>query len=991
MQNRGLIIFISVLVSILCAFYLSFTFVARSVEKKADAFAQGSIAKKRQYLDSISNKEVYNLGFKAFTYQEVKDKALNLGLDLQGGMQLTLEISPVDIIKSLSGNSQDPNFLAALEEAQKMQASRQDKFTVLFYEAFKAKAGENKLNSIFSTADNRSKITFQSPDKDVMEFIDKEVDSAIQRAFEIIRTRIDKFGVSQPNITLLEGTNRIQVELPGADNPERVRKLLQGVAKLEFWEVYQAQEYQEFLMKINTYWVENKMPKTDTTRIAEATQGSGSTTTETSSDDLFVEGDSSKVAQNDSTSTDSAATAKADTTKTPTNVSPMLAKSASRYELLYASKDTAAVNAMLRDEGVKALLPSTVKFFWSVKPTFENSGEKFYTLYVIKAGMGGIAPLGGDKVIDASGDYDQFGKPYVSMTMNPEGAKIWQNLTRENVGKQIAIVLDDLVYSAPRVNEEIGGGRSSISGNFTIEEASDLANILKAGKLPAPTRIVEEAVVGPSLGKVAQNQGIISALVGLGLVVVFMVLYYAKAGLVANAALLFNLFFIFGLMTQFGTSLTLPGIAGIVLTMGMAVDANVLIFERIKEELRNGIRLTEAINLGFNRALITILDANITTFITAAFLLVFGSGGIKGFAVTLIIGILCSFFTAVFITRLFIAEITKKQGDNSNFKLETGISKNFLQNAHFDFMGKRKLFYGISGVFIAIGLGLIFTNGLNLGVDFKGGRSYVVQFEKEVSPTQIKSDLLKAIAASVEVKSYDGSDKVKITTNYKVEQEGSEVDIEVQNAVMTGLEAYKDLNPTIVSTAKVGATIADDIRDAASSAVIYSLIALFLYIWVRFKGWKFGLGAVISLFHDTLIVLSVFAITYALGLNLEVDQVFIAAILTVIGYSLNDTVVVFDRIRETLVGREDQNLATVFNKAINETLSRTIMTSSTTLIVILILLFFGGEVLRGFSLALFVGIVVGTYSSIFVATPLVLDFSGRKIKAEAEKAAAEKI
>jgi SecD/SecF fusion protein len=976
MQNRGFIIFLAILFAVLCLFSLSFTLVSRNVEGNAEAYSNGDAKLKKQYLDSMWSQPVYDILIANFTYQEVKEKELNLGLDLQGGMHVTLEVSPIDILKSLSNESQNEDFLAALVEANQQQASSQERYVELFFDAYQAKAGEDKLKDVFATSANSGKINFRSSDKEVEDFIRTEVDGSVQRAFEIIRTRVDKFGVTQPNVQLIEGTSRIQVELPGVSNAERVRDLLQGVAKLEFWEVYQAQEYQEALINMNTFWVENRMKKAENANTDDL-MSPDTTKTETQ-DDLFVNTDSTStdstaLAANDSAKTDDLL-AQTDTTQNQT-VSPLFSKlvNIGRNSLSYEALDTSSINKILNDPMVKSIIPKDMKFFWGVKPDLEDKGKAFYTLHVIKTSTGGKSPMTGEVVTDARQDINANGQVEVSLAMNGEGARLWKELTGKNVGRQIAIVLDDYVYSAPNVNEEIGGGRSSISGSFTVDEAKDLANILKAGKLPAPTRIVEEAIVGPSLGAAAQTQGILSILVGLSLVVVFMIVYYAKAGIVANVALLANIFFIFGLLAQLGAALTLPGIAGIVLTIGMSVDANVLIFERIREELAMGKGLIVSIEDGFQRALITIIDANVTTLITSVVLYVLGSGPIKGFAVTLMIGIVCSFFTAVYISRLIIYWMSRK-GDESNMSFSNPFTKGMLANTNYNFLGKRKIGYAVSGVLIAIGIAVLATNGLNMGVDFTGGRSYVVQFSADVTPSQIESSIEQKLQTSVEVKSYDGDDKVKITTSYRSDEEATDADVQIQSEIMASLgEKYVALNPQVVSTSKVGATIADDIADSARTAVIVALILMFGYISVRFSNWRFGVGAVAALTHDSLIVLSLFAIAYLLGFAVEIDQVFIAAILTVIGYSLNDTVVVFDRIREALNDRVDEDLQETINGAVNQTLSRTLITSVTTLLVVLILFIFGGEALKGFSFALLIGVIVGTYSSVFVATPLVLD------------------
>lgn len=1007
MKNQWFVIFLTLLISAICIFFLSFSFVTRSVEADAEAFAtsaEGTVDydKKQDYLDSMWTVESYNLLGASFTYGDLKEKELALGLDLQGGMHLTLEVSPVEILVALSGDSQNPQFREALKNTQANQGQSQQRFTEGFFSQYEKIAGEGKLAEVFVNAANRDKIDYKSSDADIKDFIRNEVNGAIDRAEQIIRTRIDKFGVTQPNIQRVQGTGRVQVELPGVNNPARVRKLLQGVAKLEFWEVYNAQEYIPFVQAANDFWVKKTKSESQLAELspdAAPTQEGDSTATaeteeqpEEEGDDLFLEDDAASGDTTALADADSAAQAAADSAKMAEQFSPLFTKMV-RFQnggadLVYAGTDTAQINKIINDPGVKAQMPKNVRFAWTVKPIVEDAGRSLYQLYVLKGNTGGKASLGGDVVVDASQQFDERGRPDIAMQMNVKGAKAWRKLTGENVGRQVAIVLDDYVYSAPVVQGEISGGRSSISGSFTIEEAKDLANILKAGKLPAPTRIVEEAVVGPSLGVEAQNQGLLSIGIGLALVVVFMIAYYAKGGVVANVALLVNLFFIFGILANLNAALTLPGIAGIVLTIGMSIDANVLIFERIREEMESkGLLL--AIKDGYNRAFITIVDANLTTFLTAIFLYVFGLGPIKGFAITLMVGIACSFFTAVWLTRVIITWMTRK-GEDSGVNFETGLSRSLFKNKDVKFMGKRKMVYGISGVVIAVGLVLMFTTGLTLGVDFQGGRSYVVQFSEAVSPTEIKIAVDEKLGSS-EVKAYDTDNKVKITTPYLTEDESSEADEKVLNAVMSGLDKYQNLKPEVVSSSKVGATIADDIQGASQIAVIFSLVVLFLYILVRFRGWEFGLGAVAALFHDTLFVLSMFAIANAAGVAFEIDQVFVAAMLTIIGYSINDTVVVFDRVREFLTERAGRSVEDTFNASISSTLSRTVITSVTTLLVVLILFIFGGEVLRGFSFALLIGVLVGTYSSIFIATPVVLDVAGKRLakKLEAQKPAVE--
>ncbi|MEM1136907.1 MAG: protein translocase subunit SecDF, partial [Bacteroidota bacterium] len=822
----------------------------------------------------------------------------------------------------------------------------------------------------------------------------REVEGAIDRTFNIIRTRIDKFGVSQPQIQRVQGTGRIQIELPGVDNPQRIRKLLQGVAKLEFLEVWQPQEYNQYLVTINDYLVKKKKAEeadlSGDSAVVDNTTGSDPLFDQTSptvddTDPLFDGGDD--IAANDSAAlADSLQQAIAEQ---EAQVSELFRLNVQGFNsLAYRVLDTGKINDIITDKEVISLIPPNMQFTWSVKAQEDNDGNPtdIIQLFILKKNRGGKATLTGEVVVDAQQSFDQNSNPDVSMNMNVEGAKKWKKMTGENVGNQIAITLDNYVYSAPVVNGEIPNGSSSITGNFSIEEAQDLANVLKAGKLPASPRIVEEVVVGPSLGIEAQKEGINSVLFGLLLVVIFMVAYYAKGGLVANLALVLNIFFIFGVLAQLNAALTLPGIAGIVLTIGMSIDANVLIFERIREEMRiEGNNLLNAINQGYDRAFWTIFDSNVTTFLTGIFLYSFGTGPVKGFAITLMIGIACSFFSAVYVTRVIVSYMTKK-GNQSKISFVTPFSKNLLSSLNIDFLSKRKTAYFFSGTLIAVGLAVMSFNGLNLGVDFEGGRSYIVEFRKDVIPSDLEVSLQKNLENSgVEVKWYGSSEKLKVTTNYLVKDESAEADSLVLEAVKSNIASftgtsYTDndaaLSPTtftIPSTSKVGATIADDIRNSSFTAGLFSLLAIFFYIWVRFRNWRFGLGAIVALFHDSLMVLGIFAIANFLGFGFEVDQVFVAAILTVIGYSINDTVVVFDRVREYMGLRKSQPFIDTLNQSVNSTLNRTLITSVTTLLVVLILFIFGGEVLRGFSFALLIGIMFGTYSSIFVATPIVYD------------------
>lgn len=985
MKNKNTIVFLTIIITALCVYYLSITFFSRGIQADAIEYAKDDAGiidqqKKQAYLDSIWMEPVLNILGAEFTYKDVKEQELNLGLDLQGGMHVTLEVSPVEIIKGLSGNSQNADFQRALELASERQRNSQASYAQLFEEAWNEVAPEGRLSRVFANAANRGKISFESTNAEVMDVINTEVDQAIDRAFQILRTRVDRFGTSQPNIQRIQGTGRIQIELPGVDNPARVRKLLQGVAKLEFWEVYEPGEITSTLSAINDEMIRLENEAKGTSLNTELT----ASPSETPSNSLEAQ-----LAEADTTAAD------------PNSLDASGGKGfygliqPYQYAGFYFNlADTGTINRAFKNERISRLIPQNLAFKWAVKPAPDT---ELLQLYAIKSSRG-EAPLTGEVVTDARQSLDDRARPSVSMNMNTVGAKKWKNLTAQNIGRQVAIVLDNYVYTAPTVQGEIANGSSQISGNFTQEEAEDLSNILKAGSLPAPTRIVEEAVVGPTLGKEAQAQGVTSIVAGLLIVVVFMVFYYSKGGLVANVALLFNIFFILGILANIGSALTLPGIAGIVLTIGMSIDANVLIFERIREELRDGVPLLQAINSGYQKAYSSIIDANVTTLLTGIILFWLGQGPIKGFAITLIIGIICSFFSAVFITRVIVTWMTKK-GNESKISFETPLSKGWLTNVNIDFLGKRRMAYMISSIVIIIGIAALSTSGLRLGVDFKGGRSYVVQFDQPMVASDVKTALSAGVFTEdgVEVKTYDASNILKITTSYRVDEESTEADQAVKDALTTGLAQatgktfidgtvdLKDGQFTIVASSKVGATIADDIKKSSFEAFGLSILAIFIYILIRFRRWQFSLGAIVALIHDAFIVMSAFAIAGWFGISFEIDQVFIAALLTIIGYSINDTVVVFDRIRETLQLKGSKDLINTFNISINSTISRTLITSATTMIVVLILLIFGGEVLRGFSFALLIGILVGTYSSVFIATPTVVDLTKKSLGAAADK------
>ncbi|GGK58515.1 protein translocase subunit SecDF [Rufibacter glacialis] len=978
MRNKGFILVLTVVVSVLCLYYLSFSLVSKGVEEDATRFAttktgQVDHYKKQSYLDSVWKAPVFNFLGAEYTYQEIKESELSLGLDLKGGMHVTLEVSPVEIIKAMAGGRKDAAFEQAIARAQKLQTTSQENFVDLFYRSYRELQPNGKLASIFANSTTRN-LSYNSTDKEVLAAINKEVDDAVARSFNILRTRIDKFGVNQPNIQHLKGTNRIQIELPGVDNPERVRKLLQGTANLEFWEVWSVQEYGPYFTQLNDYLV--KQEAASKLKGAAAPSASLASAADTTANALAAAAakDTSALAAQLSKPADSAAAQK-DSSINP-NQSSLLARLFTTLPggLGTNVRDTAKVNALFAKPEVRALFPQNMKFLWGVQPIVANDGAEFLELYAIKKGRDGKAPLSGENISDARQDYDQTGRPEINMSMNAAGSKKWQRLTGDNIGRQVAIVLDDYVYSAPVVQSEISGGNSSISGSFTIEEAQDLANILKAGKMPAPTRIVEEAIVGPSLGQEAINQGLISSLAGMGLVVLFMFAYYNKGGLIANIALFFNIFFIIGILAQFGTALTLPGIAGMVLTMGMSVDANVLIFERIKEELASGMGVQDAIKKGYSKAFSSIFDSNVTTLLAGTILYFFGSGPVKGFAITLMIGIATSFFTAVFVSRLLVEWLTAGKNAN-NLSLETGLSRNWFKNIKFDILGNRKKAYIFSAIFILFGIVAVFIKGgLPLGVDFKGGRSYVVNFDTPVPASEVRSALDDEFkGAGTEVKTYGAANRLKVTTSYIAEDESTQADESVRAALDQGLSQYKNLNPTVVSSSKVGATMADDIQKTAVIAVLLAFAGIFLYLAFRFSRWQYSLGGVVALIHDVLVVFSAFTIANLFGISFEMDQVFIASILTIIGYSINDTVVVFDRIREYTNENPRVKFRDIVNPALNSTFGRTIITNLTVLLVVVVLFIFGGETLRGFSFAMLIGSLTGTYSTLFIAAPIVVD------------------
>ncbi len=986
MQNKGLIRLFAIVFSIVCLYQLSFTWIAKNVEKDAVIYAESKstnndsgelVQLEKNYLDSIANTPVVNLGFTEFTYNEVKEKEINLGLDLKGGINATLEVSVRDILKGLSNQSKNPVFNQALTAATKAQKNSDKDFIQLFYTAFEeASKGSVKLSdpSIFGNKSLKDKINFKMTDEEVKPILQDEVKGSISTAFEVLRNRIDRFGVTQPNIQRIGESGRILIELPGAKDIDRVKKLLQSTAELQFWEVFTNQDLAQFIISANTTLAQIlKSEETSTDKLQDSTVQA-----DTEIDDLLGE---VKDSVDFKTTNPLFAALSPNIPQTQNQIGPVIGSA--------SVKDTATVNKYLSMKEVRNLLPIELKyakFVWDVKPIKDS---KFINLYALKSNREDIAPIQGDVISDASQVFDQLGaNPEVSMAMNSKGTKQWAKMTTANVGKFVAVVLDDYVYSAPRVNDAITTGRTSISGNFTIDEAQDLANALKSGKLPAAARIIESEVVGASLGQEAVDSSTISFGIALILVLLWMLFYYGKAGIFSDIALTLNILFIFGVLAAFGAVLTLPGIAGIVLTIGMAVDANVLIYERIKEELRKGKGLKESVNDGFAGALSSIIDANVTTLLTGIILYIFGTGPVKGFATTLIIGILTSLFAAIFITRLLIEWYIDKKGSSLTFN--TAITKNWFKDIKIDFLKKRKMAYIISGVILILGIGSLFTNGLNQGVDFKGGRTYTVRFDEDVNASKIAGSLKDVFGSSPEVKTFGGANQLKITTKYKIDDNGVNVDDEVQNLLFTGLQSFlpKDLTYDnfiikgsdtehkigIMGYAEVGPTIADDIKKAALWAIIGSLIIVFLYILIRFRKWQYSLGAVIAVFHDVLIVLSIFSIFQnLLPFDMEIGQSFIAAILTVVGYSLNDTVVIFDRIREFANKHTSWPFNRIVNSALSSTLGRTVNTSLTTLIVLLAIFLFGGDSIKGFMFALIIGVIVGTYSSLFIASPIMYD------------------
>jgi len=979
MQNKGGIRVFAILLGLVCLYQLSFTVATRMAEATYEEMSLTNQEDADKYLEDYT----FNMLVKEYSYMECKERELNLGLDLKGGMNVTLEISLQEMVKSLSNNSPDSTFNQAIANASKKLPTSNLDFVTLFGQEFEAIDPNARLASpaIFGYT-LKDKITGDASNAEVIEVIKAEKEAAIGQAFEVLRTRIDKFGVTQPNIQRLEGSDRILVELPGVKEPDRVRKLLQGTAKLEFWETYENTEVYGYLAEANKIIrdIEAGEEVVDTTAVAadedveEAPEEVAEEDTTKSLTDLFGGADSTDSALGQESIED---------LQKNNPLFSVLSPAASQEGLYpgpvvgYASiKDTAKVNKYLAMDRVRTIFPRDLKFYWTVKSLDPKDPAQVHQLVAIRVtSRDGEPPLDGAAISDANKDFGQFGaSPEVSMMMTPDGANAWKRLTGENIGKSIAIVLDDYVYSFPTVQGEIGGGRSSITGNFTINEAEDLATVLKAGKLPAPARIVEEAVVGPTLGQESIINGGFAFIGSVALVLIFMLFYYGTAGLAANIAMLANMFFVFGVLASLGAVLTLPGIAGIVLTIGISIDSNVLIFERIREEVAKGTGMRLAVSQGYNAAYSAIIDSNVTSLLTGIILYVFGSGPIQGFATTLIIGIFCSLFASIFITRLiFEGRLNAKKV----VTVGTAMTKNAFNNVNIDFAGKRKIAYLFSGTVIILGIVSMGVRGFNYGVDFLGGRSYMVEFDSDVNTSDLSDALQGAFDGNAPtVKTFGADNRVKIITAYRINDEGETVDDEVQAALLAGLAQLGDNPSEIMSSQKVGPTIATDIKRSALLSIVFSLIAIFLYILLRFKKWQYSLGAVIALFHDVLFVLSLFSLFHGLAwFSMEIDQAFIAAILTVVGYSINDTVVVFDRIREFQNEHQAKKhaLSSIVNNALNTTLSRTIITAVTTFIVLFVLFLAGGETIKGFTFALLAGVVVGTYSSIFIATPVLLE------------------
>jgi SecD/SecF fusion protein len=1015
MQNKGLVRILAACLVLVCAFYLSFSFVTSHYDKKAKEYAGGDATKEYFYYDSIATKKVWC----GYTLKECREKEINLGLDLKGGMNVTMEVSVPDILDALSEHNTSPIYKEAMARAREKQKNSGTDFVTLFCESYTEVGDSAQLAAVFSNLTLKDKVTSTSTNAEVEKVLRSEVDAAIQNSFNVLRTRIDRFGVVQPNIQKLAQPGRILIELPGIKEPERVRKLLQGSANLEFWETYEASELLPALAQINREFAAAADVTEAEESVAEETKAEAKA--EAEGDDLAA------LVENlgaDSAAVEADQAAQLAEYKKKNPLFGILTNGFNSAGQAYRGPvvgmahyvDTAKVAAMLTSQTAKAILPPDVRFRWTVK-AIDEAGA-YYQLVALKARRDGRASLEGDVVTDARADFSQVSAyANVSMSMNAEGANKWKNLTGSNIGKSVAIVLDDYVYSFPTVQTEIAGGHSQITGNFTVEEAKDLANTLKSGKMPAPARIIEESVVGPSLGRESIEAGLWSFALGFVLILLYMLFYYGLIpGLIADFALVCNVFLLVGILSSFSAVLTLPGIAGIVLTMGMAVDANVLIYERIREELRSGKGMRKAVEDGFKGAISAIVDANVTSFLTGAILAIFGTGPIKGFAVTYMIGIISSFLTAVFITRLLLDDYCKKE-NAKELSFTTKLMENFLQNIHFDFVNARKWAYCISGaviIFAVLGLEPHIFGKLNLGIDFSGGRNYVVRFDQNINTQDVRSSLEDVFKATLEEGETFGlnvitfgndANQVRISTNYRIQEETAEADEQIEALLYQGCKPFlsenisfedfastdKNAEVGIMSSQKVGPAIADDITTSAIWAVLAALVVIFLYILIRFRNFAYSVGALAALAHDTVIILGLYAILWKImPFSMEIDQAFIAAILTVIGYSINDTVVIFDRVREynNLYPKREKKVN--INDALNNTLSRTFSTSMSTFVVLLAIFIFGGETIQGFVFALLMGVIVGTYSSLFIASPIAYDIQQAMAKRAEKKAELKK-
>ena len=1000
MQNKGIVIVTAVLLTLASIFYLSFSAATKYYDSQA-AKIKDPIAQ-QDYKDSVKYLGIYS-------YQKCLETQIGLGLDLKGGMNVILEVSVPDVLENLADHKVDAAFVKSMKEARAEHEVSQSDFITLFINAFKKNAPGRHLSEIFATQQLQGKVSPNSSDKDVEKVLRTEVQAAIDNSFLVVRTRIDKFGVVQPNIQKLEGQQgRIMVEMPGINEPERVRKLLQGSANLEFWETYNSDEIIPYLSQLNQREANHRSGAKE--EVADSAANDTAAVAAVEKAEAKAQAKAAFKTKKNAKADDAAAAAEAKKQNPLFSIFQPSGNGALSLVGYASARDTAEVNKIIYSALAKQILPADCRLLWSAKPADGIQAKNIYELHAIKVTTtNGRAPIEGDVVTDAKDQFNNLtGSPEVSMTMNSDGARRWAALTKANVGKAIAIVLDGTVYSAPRVNGEISGGQSSISGNFTIEDTKDLANTLKSGRMPAPAHIVQEEVVGPTLGAQSIQQGFISFIFAFIILMIYMVVMYDFIpGMVANGALLLNLFFTMGIMASFQAALTMPGIAGIVLALGMAVDANVLIYERTKEELKKGLGTKQALSLGYSNAFSAIFDSNLTSIITGIILYVFGTGPIRGFATTLIIGICCSFFTAVFLTRL-VYENRLKHDKWTKQNFSTRVSRNFMANKNFAFMSSYKTSFTVFGIVILIMLGSFFVRGLSKGIDFTGGRNYVVVLEKQTEPEQVKEALLplfKGATVNALALGTDGK-TIRISTNYKIESNNPAIDNEVENILYKGLhgaglvtqgsvEAFK--NPdvraggSIVSSTKVGPAVAKDITHGAIISVLFALAAIFLYILVRFRNVAFSVGSTVALAVDATIVIGFFSLLWdVVPFSLEIDQTFIGAILTVIGYSINDKVVVFDRIRENLTLHKKMDLQELFNKSLNETLARTINTSFSTLIVLLCIFCFGGESTRSFSFAMLLGVIFGTLSSIFMAAPVAYLTLGRKIKHE-EAAMAEAV